>query len=1222
MERNTPTKNQKITDRTLIDFFKQRNNVITNDARLGRIVPKYNKIFRTELPTNAEGTAQLRAILTADYLQSREQSPEPEPVLFTEPERTAEDEANLQREYERLLLLQRQTELSSTLQNLIRANTDVALSLPFEVISREYQYSIPEFIELFLDYNPHTEALADRIVILSVYAPNQPRPEHIFLLTRTGALNLTDYLRGSSQYNQDSNEAMNRLFNSFNEGFTFKIENRKRIKGMKGIRKEGEYFNYLHKTEIDLTKCGIFNNQQYNLILEEGMDTYRYDILTTKGCLYYALFQNLETCTKCPYIIEDLQVIFTNIYRTSLKIETVLHVAKELKITISLKYNDGFKNRSMELNKGCTYTCHLGMLADHYFLDYKTDHTVYAVNNYFDICKMKDYNYIYASQGIDLYKRDNTGKRFITSYAVVEHMLKQKETFLEDLPATIEKADGETSKQLNAVKITEEQLKIALSKIDDDQIYDYNTDVAQRAENLQKRLDKDDNLNADWIPISCDLETITDQTTLKIKAVASFYKLPNLPTKSFKGFDCVEQLLKSLPNNAVLYFHNTKFDISHFQPFFTDIMEYVENEGRFIYQKAKYYRKQFYIIDTCNYLPGSLKSIAKDYNLTVGKEIMNYQIYNQLTNRELSIGKWFRNVDVDKEIYGKDGAVFLENIEKWKLRRPTNPKEYDALTYLTKYGEMDVVVLQQIYETFAKSILATMGINILFGEANGFKLYPTVSSISREYAKKQGCLNGVCSNMGVIREFIDGALVGGRTMLKNNSKVIRKPNQKCIDYTSLYPSAMNEGEGFAVGKPTFFSSMEGVGNCYFVAKIRIGKGLIKTRLNYPVISKITKREMLDIDGKRKRMMSRCFTNDFVAGEEVIVDKYTLEDAVNFQGLDYSLVHGIVWLGGWNTKVKDVIQHCFNTRNELKRLGNTAGQLAYKLVMNSLYGFTAEKPHMTKINIVKAEDIIPYVLSHSKRVCSASKIGDSEKYLVKSSEDINKHSNYNHIAVGILSFSKRLMNEVFVLADENNISMEYSDTDSIFMDGDDLDALEKQFKLKYSKDLINQDGALNTFKVDMDDFVVRGVDGKYVKTSRKELGFDKNTIVGGEAIYLGKKTYLMEVKHTEDVDFRGYIFSSKGITDTSLFHYCNKKEVELGSRYDLKDLYLDLANNAYVEIDLCEDGSKYRVEYRNTASFQKTHFTRRIGGFAELDVDYSDYPAPPWKFNLMGSCTRW
>ena len=144
---------------------------------------------------------------------------------------------------------------------------------------------------------------------------------------------------------------------------------------------------------------------------------------------------------------------------------------------------------------------------------------------------------------------------------------------------------------------------------------------------------------------------------------------------------------------------------------------------------------------------------------------------------------------------------------------------------------------------------------------------------------------------------------------------------------------------------------------------------------------------------------------------------------------------------------------------------------------------------------------------------------------------------------------------------------------------------------------------------MDGFVVRDGD-KYVKTNCKAQGISSEDLIGGEGIYLGKKTYLVEVKNKKDVNFTGYIFSSKGITDTSLFHYCNKKEVELGSRYDLKDLYLDLANNAYVEIDLCEDGSKYRVEYRNTASFQKTHFTRRIGGFAELDVDYSDYPAPP------------
>jgi hypothetical protein len=1196
MEQTNSNPNAKITDKLLIDFFKNRNGIATNAERLVRIIPLYNRIYNANIPNTKEGTEELRGILKGDYLQSLQ------PPIAPKPKKSKKEIALEIEVWNRQQLEKIQRELAVELNILIKANEDVGLNFSFEEITELYQYSITHFLDLFLDYNPQVEAPQDRIIILSVFAPNSDKPEHIFLLTRLGANNLYSFLRGNNQYSKDSSEEMEKLFSRFNEGFSFRIENRKIVKGLKGLRKEGEFFNYLHKTEIDLRKCGVFNNKENQQILDNGIETYDYDILTNKGCLYYALHQNLQNDPLTPYIEEDLQVIFSNIYRTSLKIETVKYVAKELKITINLRYNDGFKNRNAKLNEGCLYECNIGFLKDHYFLNYKTQHTIYSVVNYYEICKEKDCNYIFAKRDTNTYKRDNTGKRFVDAYDIIEVFLRNKDLFLEELPNVIEKAEGEADKQTKAVAITEEELQIAISKIDDNQIYNYEYDVEKRMESLEKRILKDKSLSKEWIQVASDLETITDKTTNKIVAVGSFYKLPNEPPKKFIGLDCIHQFLKAIPNNCILYFHNTKFDISHFHQHFTDILEYVENDGRFIYQKAKYYGKTFYIVDTLNYLSGSLKSLAEDFKLKMGKELINYQIYNDLTNRELSVGKWYRNIEEDfRNCYNNDNE-FLENIEKWKIKRSSNNKEYDALGYLSEYGLVDVVILQQLYDVFQKSIMDNFGIDMKFGLSNGCKLYPTISSIAKEYSKMTGCLNGVCSNKGVIREFIDGALVGGKTMLKNNEKVIVETvSQSIIDYTSLYPSAMYAMEGYAIGKPSLIRNLDSVGENYYVVKIRIDKNKIRRKLNYPVISKISKRYMMDVDGRMKNINTRCFTNDFKEGEEIIVDKYTLEDVIKFQGLDYTIMYGLGWFDGYNAEIKEVVKFCFDKRIELKRAGNTAGQTAYKLILNSLYGFTAEKPHLTKVNIVKSEDVMKYVLSHSKRVCSASKIGDGDKYLVKSSEDINKHCNYNHIATSILSYSKRLMLEVFVVAEDNEISINYTDTDSIFLKSEDLELLNTKYVEKYRKDLINNAGMLNTFKLDMDGFVIREGD-KYIKTNCKEQGISSEDLVGGEGIYLGKKTYLVEVKNKKDANFVGYIFSSKGITDTSIFHYCNKRQTELGVDYGLKDLFVGLSNNEYVEIDLCEDGSKYRVEYVNTVSFQKKNFTRRIGGFREMEFE--------------------
>lgn len=1217
-----PNPRPYFNDKDLIKFFKERNGVATNAERLIRIIPNYNRIFNRNIPKTNEGSIELRGLLTVDYLESLKPKPVVviPPAIASKPKKSeSQKEKSKQRgllnkqreleakqrleELERLQLQRLRDDLGNSFRPIIKSPIDVVVNFTFEEINALYQYSIRDFIDLFLDYNPHIETLQDRIVILSVYAPNETTPTHIFLLTRTGASNLYEFLRGNNQYSKDSSEKMETLFNSFNEGYTFRFENRQIIKRIQKIAKEGEYFNYLHKTNIDLTNCGIFNKKQHDTIMDEGLETYNYDLLVNKGCLYYTLLKHIELTENTYYDVEDLNIVFTDIQRTSLKLETVKQVAIQLKICIHLRYNDGVKNRTLKINDEDVemQIVKIGYLADHYFLDYKIQNTMYSVVNYFNLLNEKDYEFIYRKQTKGGYARDNTGNKFITTYDIVEVFLNNIPEYLEDLPNIIEKSNQDADKQTKAVLITEIELTKAIDKIEDDQLYNYELDLQQRQERLNKRLEKDNNLDTEWIQVSCDLETNTNSKSYKIQAITSHYKLPNEPAKAFIGNDCIVKMLNALPNNCILYFHNTKFDISHFQGYFTNILEYVENEGRFIYQKAIFYKKTFYIIDTMNYLSGSLKSLAEDFKLKCGKELINYQIYNQITNGDLDIGKWYRNVEDDFGEY-YNNPLFLENIDKWNLRRINNKNEYNALGYLVEYGKIDVDILQQLYNIITKSIFDNFGIDIKFGKTNGFKLYPTISSISREFTKKTGCLDEVCSNKGVIREFIDGALVGGRTMLMNNQKVIcNTVSQSIIDYTSLYPSAMYRMGKYPKGKPKLIKNIDDIGDNYYVVKIRIGSGIVNNKINYPIISKITKRRMVDIDGKIKNLNTRCFTNDFKIGEEIVVDKYTLEDAIEFQGLDYSIVYGLGWLDGYNYKIKDIVKLCFDERLKLKKEGNNAGQTAYKLILNSLYGFTAEKPHLTKINIVNEMDVMHYVLGHSKRACSASKIIGGNKYVVKSSEDINKHFNYNHIATSILSYSKRLMNEVFDVAEDNNIDIQYTDTDSLFLNTDDLNLLESKYIEKYERPLMDNKGALNTFKIDMDGFVIR-FGGEYIKTNCKEQGISSEDLIGGEGIYLGKKTYLVEVKNKNDVNFTGYIFSSKGITDTSLFHYCNNRQMELGVNYGLKELFVGLSNNEYVEIDLCEEGNKYRVEYRNTATFQRRNFTRRIGGFKEIEFN--------------------
>jgi hypothetical protein len=71
------------------------------------------------------------------------------------------------------------------------------------------------------------------------------------------------------------------------------------------------------------------------------------------------------------------------------------------------------------------------------------------------------------------------------------------------------------------------------------------------------------------------------------------------------------------------------------------------------------------------------------------------------------------------------------------------------------------------------------------------------------------------------------------------------------------------------------------------------------------------------------------------------------------------------------------------------------------------------------------------------------------------KNINKHFNLAHFGVNVLSMSKRIMNEVFCLAEDNGIEMFYQDTDSCHMLFDDVSRLTELFKGKYGRELIGK-----------------------------------------------------------------------------------------------------------------------------------------------------------------------
>ena len=75
-----------------------------------------------------------------------------------------------------------------------------------------------------------------------------------------------------------------------------------------------------------------------------------------------------------------------------------------------------------------------------------------------------------------------------------------------------------------------------------------------------------------------------------------------------------------------------------------------------------------------------------------------------------------------------------------------------------------------------------------------------------------------------------------------------------------------------------------------------------------------------------------------------------------------------------------------------------------------------------------KDFKKYIFKNYNVINEIEEIGD--KYFVKENVETNNEQEYTYIGSLILSMSKRIMNEVITLAEENNLNIYYQDTDSM------------------------------------------------------------------------------------------------------------------------------------------------------------------------------------------------
>ena len=288
----------------------------------------------------------------------------------------------------------------------------------------------------------------------------------------------------------------------------------------------------------------------------------------------------------------------------------------------------------------------------------------------------------------------------------------------------------------------------------------------------------------------------------------------------------------------------------------------------------------------------------------------------------------------------------------------------------------------------------------------------------------------------------------------------------------------------------------------------------------------------------------------MVGRVCYLDKYGLEDALEFQDIEFEILDGYYFDEGFNTTIKDKIRNIFNIRAaekakmkqakkameqttdplEKERLedimgGHDAMQLVYKELMNSTYGKLIQKTPECEIKYRPAKDELSFIEKYYNHVKDWYQVKGSNYLRFELHKSLDDSYSAPHLGCQILSYSKRIMNQVMCLADDLHIKIYYQDTDSMHIEARKMDRLSKTYKTKYGRELVGDD--LGQFHNDFDPDEWKG------------KGYKDVVSVG--LIAIGKKMYIDKLRGLAPDGNVHYTYHKrlKGITDDAITDKCLK-----------------------------------------------------------------------------------
>jgi len=932
----------------------------------------------------------------------------------------------------------------------------------------------------------------------------------------------------------------------------------------KGMKKKnsGAYFKWFNNT--------IFNLKDYQIFTKED-DSEEFD---NENCLIYALM-------KSGVNEGDLNNLKLDIINKEIPATDLTKIAKKLNISIELRILDNEKVR--RINTEAEFQVSLGLVDNHYFINKKTNITKRAIDEYEEF--KNDINF----PSIRSKKKDKSKNIIhLTSFQLISLLFKNYQNSLIipiDLNTVINK---QTTDTLNEYQYIREINKDCLcSKQCEDMDFCKTVEYRDYSHSGDKKPFKgffpcektNPNLNYDVIFVDCETFISNKEHHVPFCVEATYYYNTKLTEdiendvltisnndkfrkKSFYGLDSAKDFINSINNNCIIIAHNMGFDFRCFIDYIYDLSNCIEtgtrlkslqakiHTGDYICKKTNKTKKSYYNVlfkDSMAFLPCKLADLPAQFKLDSGdKDVYPYDLIN-----EANIESMVPLSEVRQHIKYGSRKAFKQNCIKIDALLTINGQILvDIKKYTQYYCKQDVNILSQAYTCFRKQVMKITKIDII----NLISL----PQLSDEYFKHQGVYNGCYSISGIAQNFIRRCCVGGRVMISENKKETYKGVEiSDFDAVSLYPSAMSRLDGYPMGLPKVIPSADIIN--FESAKTQYDSYYVQI-----VIKDIRIKRAFPLLSIKNKAGIRNFTNDII-GQTFYVDKIALKDLIEFQDVDYEVVQGYYYNDGLNDKIKETIEFMFQERLKLKKQKNPL-QNVFKLILNSSYGKLLQKAIKHSKEFIPADKVDNYVIRNYKFINTYNKIND-DLYCLKMNKSTIQHFTCVHIASLILSMSKRIMNEVMCLAEDNSIKIMYQDTDSMHLFDKDLGKLEELYEKKYNRVLTgNQMGQFNS------DFEV------------KEQG--ATDIIAVESIFLGKKCYIDKLQYTNKYGNKKYDYHVriKGVPSQSIKDYNPDIMKTYQTLFSGEKLEFDLSKYCPLQLD-----SDYRARKKSTGLTRSLKF---------------------------------